>query len=250
MSNCIRFLLSIRVLVVVTVGLRLLPTAYSQAETPVPEQSTSPNTLTPTEQQAGWILLFDGTTTQGWRNYGKPEINPGWKVVDGALTRVGDKAGNIVTVDKYGSFELSLEYNIPRGGNSGVMFHVVENQEYPWMSGPEVQIVDNKDGHDPQLSGWLYDLYSSNVDATHPAGQWNHLRIIVTPQKCETYLNGVKYCEYVVGSEDWSNRVAKSKFAKYPDFGKATEGHVVLQDHNAAVAFRNIKLRPLAATGQ
>jgi hypothetical protein len=204
-----------------------------------------PNVLTEAEQKAGWKLLFDGKTTNGWRSFRKQDIHSGWKVIDGALTRVGNDAGYIVTVDKYGSFELSLEFNISRGGNSGVMFHVTEEYELPWMSGPEVQIVDNKEGHDPQLSGWLYDLYPATVDATRPPGQWNHLRIIVTPQKSETYMNGVKYCEYALGSKDWDSRVAKSKFAEFPEFGKATEGHIALQDHNAVVGFRNIKVRPL-----
>ena len=114
------------------------------------------------------------------------------------------------------------------------------------MSGPEVQIVDNKEGHDPQLSGWLYDFYPATVDATRPPGQWNHLRIIVTPRKCGVYMNDVKYYEYVPGSKDWDNHLARSeKLSKYPNFGKAASGHIVLQDHRSWVAFRNIKIRPL-----
>ena len=127
-----------------------------------------------------------------------------------------------------------------------MMFHVTEDAVYPWMTGPEVQIVDNKEGHDPQLSGWLYDLYSSKVDATKPAGRWNLLRIIVTPQKCETYLNGVKSYEYIIGSKEWDQRVAKSKFVKFPKFGKAAKGYIVLQDHPGTVSFRDIKIRPFA----
>jgi hypothetical protein len=234
-------LFSMRVPALVLGTVLLSQTLPGRAETPTP-----PNTLTPAGRQAGWTLLFDGRTTAGWRSYKRPDVNPGWKVVDGALTRVGKGAGDLITVGKYGGFELSLEYNISRGGNSGVMLHVTEQYEYPWMSGPEVQVVDNREGHDPQLSGWLYDLYPARTDATRPAGQWNRLRIVVAPRKCETYLNGVKYYEYVLGSEDWNKLVAGSKFAKYPNFGKATVGHIALQDHNSPVAFRSIKIRTLS----
>jgi hypothetical protein len=207
----------------------------------------APNTLTAAEKKAGWKLLFDGKTTNGWRNYKKKEICPGWKVIDGALTRAADGAGDIVTVDQYDSFELSLEYKIARGGNSGVMYHVTEEEPSPYLTGPEVQVLDNKEGGDPEKSGWLYQLYKpkDNVDATKPAGEWNQMRIIVTPEKCETYMNGVKYYEYVKGSKDWDERVAKSKFGKMPKFGKATKGHIDLQDHGAEVAFRSIKIRPI-----
>jgi hypothetical protein len=239
----------IHLTVVMLSGLFLLLTQRCLAATPnsstVAEGVAPPNALTEAEQKAGWKLLFDGRTTAGWRSYKRQNVNQGWKVIDGALTRAGNDAGYIITVDKYDSFELSLDYNISRGGNSGVMFHVTEEYDLPWMSGPEVQIVDNKEGHDPQLAGWLYDLYSSPVDATKPAGQWNRLRIVVTPQKCATYLDDAKYYEYVTGGKDWRRRVAKSKFAKYPEFGKAAQGYIALQDHNSVVAFRSIKIRPL-----
>jgi len=88
------------------------------------------------------------------------------------------------------------------------MYHVTEAEATPWMTGPEVQIQDNKDGHDPQKAGWLYQLYRAESDATKPAGEWNTLWIVISPQKCEHYMNGVKYCEYVKGSEDWDQRVA------------------------------------------
>jgi hypothetical protein len=214
-----------------------LPMAVSAAE-------QAPNTLTPDEQKAGWKLLFDGKTTNGWRNYRSKTISDAWKVVDGALTRTG-QSGDIVTVDQYDNFELSLEYRISKGGNSGVMFHVLEDNPYPWQTGPEVQILDNKEGEDPQKSGWLYDLYKADTDATKPAGQWNQLRIIVTPQKSEVYMNSVKYYEFVIGSKDWNDRVAKSKFRDMPKFGKAAKGYIDLQEHPGEVAFRNIKIRPL-----
>ena len=125
------------------------------------------------------------------------------------------------------------------------MYHVTEEEEKPWRTGPEIQILDNAKGRAPQKSGWLYQLYRSDVDATKPAGQWNHFQLIVTSKNCQHFMNGVKYCEYVKGNEDWHKRVAKSKFAKWPRFGKAKKGFICLQDHGNEVAFRNIKLRPI-----
>ena len=173
-----------------------------------------PNTLTDEEKAAGWKLLFDGQTTAGWRNYRQTRISDGWKVEDGALTRVAGGAGDIITVDQYAAFELCLEYLISKEGNSGVMFHVTEAESDPWRTGPEIQVQDNKDGHDPQKSGWLYQLYRSDTDATKPVGQWNQLRILITPTKCEQYMNGVKYCEYVKGSADWDAQLPRASSAR------------------------------------
>lgn len=208
-------------------------------------EDAAPNTLTDAEKAAGWKLLFDGKTTAGWRNYKKDSIGPGWKVEEGLLVRAGNGAGDIVTVDEYDSFEFSVDYNISKGGNSGLMYHVKETGGAPWMTGPEVQIQDNKDGHDPQKAGWLYQLYNSEKDATKPVGEWNTLRIVITPEKCMHFMNGEKYCEYVKGSADWDERVAKSKFAKMEGFGKPTKGLISLQDHGNLVSFRNIKIRPI-----
>lgn len=209
------------------------------------------NKLTDAEAKAGWKLLFDGETTKGWRSYKKDSISNGWKVVDGALTRAAGGAGDIITTDKYDAFELSIDYKISKGGNSGIMYHVTEEANTPWMTGPEIQIQDNKDGHDPQLAGWLYQLYQpakdektgKPIDATKPAGEWNTLVILITPEKCTHTMNGVKYVEYVKGSKDWDERVEKSKFGKMPLFGKATNGYISLQDHGNEVAYRNIKIR-------
>lgn len=222
----------------------LIPNLAAAAE-PEKASPAAPNTLTEAEKAAGWKLLFDGQTTNGWRNYKKDTVGPGWKVVDGALVRADKEAGDIITKDQYGAFELSLQYNISPGGNSGIMYHATEEGNTPWQTGPEIQIQDNTAGHDPQKAGWLYQLYSSEVDATRPAGQWNTLRILITPEKCEHCMNGVKYFEYVKGSKDWDERVAKSKFSKFSAFGKATRGHIALQDHGNLVSYRNIKIRVL-----
>jgi hypothetical protein len=204
----------------------------------------APNTLTDAEKAAGWKLLFDGKTTNGWRNYKKPDINPGWKVENGELVRGTERAGDIITIDQYKAFELSLEYNISKGGNSGLMFHVTEEGVTPWRTGPEIQIQDTGSAaHDPQKPGWLYQLYRSDVDAAKPAGEWNQLKLLITPEKCATWMNGQLYYEYVKGSQDWNERVAKSKFAKEPNFGKPTSGYICLQDHGNPIKFRNIKIR-------
>lgn len=224
------------------VGLGSLVASNLSADEPAPV-----NSLTDKEKADGWKLLFDGKSTDSWRSFKKDGISAGWQVVDGALTRAGKGAGDIITKDKFGSFELSLEYRISKGGNSGIMYHVTEEEATPWMTGPEIQVQDNKDGHDPQKAGWLYQLYSSATDATKPAGEWNQLRILITPTKCEHTMNGVKYCEYVKGSDDWKEKVAKSKFGKMPKFGLATEGFISLQDHGNEVAYRNIKIRVVPA---
>jgi len=219
----------------------MLPAAGFLAAGP----AAAENQLSESERAAGWKLLFDGETTDGWRNYAKDGISDGWRVVDGALSRVARGAGDIVTDDQYDRFDLSLEYRISKGGNSGLMYHVTETEPAPWQSGPEIQIQDNAAGRDPQKAGWLYQLYQAEVDATRPAGEWNTLYLRVTPEQCVQTVNGVRYARYVKGSKDWDDRVAASKFRKYPNFGKANRGHICLQDHGNAVAFRNIKLRAL-----
>ncbi|QDT39016.1 family 16 glycoside hydrolase [Stratiformator vulcanicus] len=225
------------------------------------------NELSEVERLSGWKLLFDGQTTEGWRNYRRDTISKGWKVKDGLLAREGLFAGDIITEEKYGEFELSLEFRISTGGNSGVMFRVTEEAPQPWHTGPEVQILDNAKGHDPQKTGWLYQLYQPKkpnwrikiekaaglepeptLDTARPAGEWNHLVIRVTDNESRVYLNGVSYYRFQIGSDDWNKRVAKSKFSKYAGFGKAEEGHICLQDHGNDVAFRNIKIRDLSRT--
>ena len=203
----------------------------------------SHNMLTEEEKDAGWELLFDGKSMDKWRNYRKDEVSDSWKVEDGEIRWTKKRAGDIITKQTYMAFEFKVDYKISKGGNSGLMFHVTEDGGTPWMTGPEIQIQDNKDGHDPQKSGWLYQLYKSDTDATNPAGEWNTLHILITPEKCEQYMNGTKYCEYVKGSDEWNDLVSKSKFGKMPLFGKPNNGHICLQDRGNVVAFRNIKVR-------
>lgn len=217
------------------------------------------NRLSEAEKRSGWKLLFDGESTDAWRNYQQESISSGWKVVDGALVRAEKGAGDIVTKEQYGAFELLLDYKISPEGNSGLMFHVTEDNAKPWHSGPEIQIQDNVKGHDPQKAGWLYQLYQpaaprwvadkTPVDATRPAGQWNQIYLRIAPQGCEVCVNGVRYYTFSIGNNDWNNRVAQSKFAKFASFGKSDSGHICLQDHGDEVAFRNIKVRRINSDG-
>ena len=220
------------------------------ARSPLP---VAPNTLSDAEKQAGWVLLFDGKSLDGWRNYKKQTISDKWQVKDGTIVLAGKGGGDIITKEQYEWFELSLDYKISKGGNSGLMFRVTETEGAPFQTGPEVQVQDNENFKDPQLSGWLYQLYSppkdektgKPIDTTKPLGEWNQLRLILAPDKSEVYMNGVKYYEFVLGSDDWNQKVAKSKFAGWKNFGKAPRGHIDLQDHGNEVAFRNIKIRPI-----
>jgi len=226
------------------------------------------NQLSEAEKLAGWKLLFDGKSTDGWRNYKKETVSDGWVIEDGALIRKDKGAGDIITDKRYDSFELSIEFKISPEGNSGIMFHVTEEEARPWQTGPEIQINDNVHGHDPQKAGWLYQLYQPQrpnwvlnvekkaglkhegvLDACRPAGEWNHLYLRQTPEQSEVMMNGVSYYRFTKGSDEWNQRVADSKFSKYENFGKPTKGHICLQDHNDLVSYRNIKIRELPADG-
>lgn len=229
---------------------------------------TPPNTLSEAERRSGWKLLFDGHDAGGFRGYRRESLGDGWQVQGGALVRAADGAGDIVSRDEFAAFEVQLEYRIATGGNSGVMFHVTEDEPKPWHTGPEVQILDNAGAKESQRAGWLYGLYAPQmpkwvrdldqqagrtspefIDATRPAGAWNHLYLRVAPGGCEVIVNGVAYERFKIGSKDWDERVAKSKFASLPKFAKAGRGHLCLQDHGAEVAFRSIKVRELPTDG-
>ncbi|MEM6688779.1 MAG: family 16 glycoside hydrolase [Planctomycetota bacterium] len=215
--------------------------------------------LSDAEKASGWTTIFDGESFDGWRNYQKDSVSDGWAIEEGAMVRKSKGAGDLITDKSYRFFELSLEYKISEGGNSGLMFHVTEDNPKPWHSGPEVQIQDNFAGHDPQKAGWLYQLYKpvvpkwvadkTTVDATRPTGEWNQLYLRISPTKSEVCVNGVVYYKFDLGSADWKKRVSKSKFAKFDGFGNAGEGHICLQDHGDLVSFRNVKLREIEEDG-
>src|SRR5258708_15495977 len=153
--------------------------------------SAQANTLTAAEKTAGWRLLFNGKDFSGWHNFKNEGVKPGWQVKDNVLLCEDPRnAGDIVTTDKYDWFELQLEYNISVGGNSGIMYHVTDEGGSAWMTGPEVQLEDNKEAKDPERCGWLYALYKppldektgKTLDATKPAREGNTIPIVLTPR--------------------------------------------------------------------
>lgn len=207
------------------------------------------NTLTEAEKKDGWILLFDGKNPgEHFRGYKMDKMPDGWVAEDGALSRKGK--GDIITKEKYESFELRIDWKISEGGNSGIMLKVLETDGPPYKTGPEAQIQDNVKGRDPQKAGWMYQLYAAKKDNTKPVGEWNSFvlkcqKTATGTYKCEHWMNGEKYVEYEIGSDDWKAKLAKSKFANWEGFGTADAGHICLQDHNDPVSFRNIKIKRL-----
>lgn len=216
--------------------------------------SSGQNDLTEDEKKAGWKLLFDGKTLDGWHTFKMEGVKPGWQLKDGTIACVDPhNAGDLCTNDKYDWFELQLDYNISVGGNSGILYHVTDKGGATWATGPEFQLEDNAKAADPIRCGWLYALYKPPVDektgktldATKPAGEWNHIRLLISPEKCEHDVNGVKYFDYVLHSEDFNQRVEKSKFHTMPNFAKSDIGYIALQGDHGQVSFRNIKIRPI-----
>ncbi len=214
------------------------------------------NTLTDAEKADGWQMLFNGKDLDGWHNFKTTTIKPGWQVKDGTLACVDPhNASDLCTKDQYDWFDLQLDYNISEGGNSGIIFHATEDGGAVWATGPEFQLEDNAKASDPQRCGWLYGLYKPENDpatgkprdATKPAGQWNHVRLLVTKEKVVHEINGDKYFEYQLGSEDFNKRVAASKFGAMPKFAKFDKGFLALQGDHGQVSFRNIKIKPIAA---
>ncbi len=222
--------------------------ALSSPRLALAQDTPALNTLTPAEKSEGWKLLFDGSSLKGWRGFQKKKAPDGWAVVDGALTRVG-KAGDLITEKQYADFDLTLDWNISEGGNSGIMFRVTEGSEDTYETGPEMQVLDDArhpDGHNRLTSaGSAYGLYAAPAGIVKPAGEWNHVRILVQGKHVEQWLNGTRVVEYELQSPDWEAKVAASKFKQWPGYGRAHKGYIALQDHGDRVAYRNIKIREL-----
>lgn len=220
----------------------------SGEEDPRDPGEASANTLTAEEREAGWRLLFDGASLDGWRGYRRETAPDGWAAVDGTLTRVG-RGGDLITEEEFGSFELALEWKVEEGGNSGVLYLATEEPDRIWEGAPEMQVLDDaghRDGRSPLTSaGAVYGLFPAPRGAVKPAGEWNRARIVVDGDRVEHWLNGTRVVQYVLGSDDWTRRVAESKFSEWPIFGQARRGHIGLQDHGDPVWFRNVKIREL-----
>ena len=231
-----------------------LATAAAAPNTALAQQAASGsgaarlNTLTPEERAAGWRLLFDGHSTVGWRGWQMDSMPSGWGVREGALTRVR-AAADIITTDKFKNFELSLEWNIAKNGNSGIFYRASEDETAIYWTAPEMQVLDDAGHPDGQsrltAAGADYGLYPSPAGVVKPAGQWNQARLVVNGNHVEHWLNGVKVVEYELLSPDWEAKVKASKFADHPKYGRNAEGYIGLQEHEFRVAFRNIKIRVL-----
>ena len=206
------------------------------------------NRLNATERAAGWQLLFDGNSLTGWRGYNSESMPTGWSAENGMLIRTGP-GGDIITEQQFADFELSLEWLVGPGGNSGVLFRAVEGQEEVYHGAPEMQILDDAghpDGRSPLTSaGSNYGLHGVPRGIVKSAGEWNTSRIVVVNNQVEHWLNGDKVGEYELGSADWAQRVANSKFAQWPAYGRASRGHIGIQDHGDRVSFRNLKIREI-----
>ncbi len=192
----------------------------------------------------------DISSLDHWRGYKLDHVPEAWENdAEGAIHLTGGGAGDLITREEYSSFLLELEWKISPRGNSGIMFRVSEDQGATYMSGPEMQVLDNAvyEGEVDLLhaAGADYGLHAPARDDSRPAGEWNAVRIQVDGPHVEYWLNGVRQCAYELGSEDWNARVAASKFSKWPVFGRNESGHIALQDHGNEVWFRNIRIRRL-----
>ncbi|MGA0896363.1 MAG: 3-keto-disaccharide hydrolase [Flavobacteriaceae bacterium] len=211
-----------------------------------------------------WESLFDGSTLNGWHRFNRKGVAPIWTAKDGVLTfdpslrPEGDYVHDLVTDKVFKSFQLSIEWNISEGGNSGIFWGVQEGESHnkPYSTGPEIQVLDNELHPDAKANpkfhqaGALYDLVQPSKDVCKPAGEWNHVLLTIDYDKNEgsVELNGTKIVEFPLRGEEWDALVANSKFnddCNFKRFGKFRTGKIGLQDHGDKVSFRNIKIREL-----
>ena len=206
-----------------------------------------------TTKPGPWKSLFDGKTTKGWHNYLKTDVSPVWKVEGGALTLDGKGGGDIISDAQYENFELELEWKVAEGGNSGIFFRVHEDEKFktPYMTGPEMQILDNERHPDAKAgkngnrtAGSLYDMLPPS-QPSKPAGQWNKVRVVINKNRAEHWLNGTKVVDYALSGPEWDTMLKGSKFATWEGFNKYPKGRIGLQDHGDVVSFRNIRIREL-----
>lgn len=226
-------------------------TTQTKQETPL---------LSETEIAEGWISLFDGKSTAGWHKYGGAAVGSAWKVEEGALHLDANQkenwqikdGGDIVSDSSFENFHLKLEWKIDTCGNSGVMFYVHEDTakyKFPWMTGPEMQVLDNKCHPDAKIikhrAGDLYDILTSSPETVKPALEWNLAEIKCVNGALEFYLNGEKILATTMWDDAWKNALKATKWKDFPDFGTYKSGRIALQDHGNHVWYRNIKIRKL-----
>jgi hypothetical protein len=238
--------------------------AQAKAQGATAKEATPANTLSAAEKAAGWKLLFDGRTTNGWRGFHADAFpSHGWVVEDGAIKRVATVStpgagGDIITAGQYGNFELALDWKLTAGGNSGLKYLVAERPDRKGRSGVsyEMQILDDERHPDAKAgvngnrtAGALYDLIAPGTHAARPVGEWNEARLVVKGRHVEHWLNGQRIVQFEIGSPEMKALIAKSKYKDIQGFGEATSGHILLQDHGDEVWFRNLKIRALPAGG-
>jgi hypothetical protein len=226
-----------------------------------------------------WIYLFDGASLEGWRAYNGDGLPPGWAIIDSALTFTTEQIKEedydykgsrdiIYGAEEFDNFELYVEWKIPKGGNSGIFYHIKEGYDGPPEISPEYQLIDDENYasiHDltsynetfgvaepEKLQDWqstAADYAMHTPDPTqkvlHPAGEWNSSKIVFTPEKVEHWLNGKKVLSFVPWSEEWYEKRNSGKWDDYPDYGKFKTGYIGFQDHGSSLWFRNVKIKKL-----
>jgi hypothetical protein len=206
------------------------------------------NTLTDAEKQAGWKLMFDGTST-GWHTLGAKDMPKGWNVDQDALHHLPKGGGgDLTTNDLYENFELLFEWKVAPNTNSGVKYRVQEQAGKSSAFGIEYQVIDQvgkADNQGKHAVASLYDVFAPKDARPKPVGEWNQSKILVKGNHIEHWLNGIETVEAEYGSDAWKEAVAKSKFKNSPSYGNPAKGHIILQDHGDEVWFRNIKIREL-----
>lgn len=207
---------------------------------------SSPNCCKP---KSDWIVLFDGKSADAFRGYKRDSFpDKSWKVENGTLKTIpGGEVVDLITKEKFESFDLLLDWRISPGGNSGVIYHVAESFPQSYNTGPEMQVLDDskhKDGANPKTSaGALYALIAPRAKVLKPVGEWNHARLLVCGNHVQHWLNGKKIVEYDLGSQALNDLIAASKFKDMPGFAKEKSGHIALQNHHDEVWYRNIRVR-------
>jgi Domain of Unknown Function (DUF1080) len=232
--------------ILATVAALTLAGAIANPQSRISNQSAVRN---PRSAMSSWRVLFDGKSLDAWTGYKSKAVPQGWKVADGALvkdTRVAD----IVSKDEFGDFEFELEWRIGEGGNSGIFYRGTEEYDHIYWSAPEYQLLDDEKAEDNKTrltcAGAAYALYPSPPGHLKPVGQWNKTRIVARGAHVEHWLNDFKLLEYELWSPDWEAKVKASKFADWPNYGRAKRGHFAIQgDHAGSLGFRNIRVREL-----
>lgn len=235
-----------------------IPAAMCLIMCSTPQQ---PNTLTDAEIADGWQLLFNGTDLSGWRDYNGDSLTQPWHVVDGTIQANGDGSdlsGYIVTDRQYDNFILDWDWKLAHGGNSGMLYHVVENPYFkvPYVTGPEYQLIDvegwEEDNAPTKLQPWQkigvdYAMHLPDPDSlfVNPVGEWNNSRIVFDNGHVEHWLNGHKILEFEAWTDDWTERKNSGKWENAPEYGLAESGVICLQDHGYPASFRNLKIKEL-----